>query len=246
MSIPDIRLTVVYDNYSCRDDLRTAHGFACLVDGLPKTILFDTGGDGEILLNNLEHLGRTPQELDIVFISHAHWDHSGGLFTLLHQNPDLTVYVPVAVSKIFRDHVEMLGARAVAVDEAREITAGAYSTGQLGGEELERQMREQAIILDCGRTIAVLTGCAHPGIAAIAARAGEIHGKPISLLLGGFHLMDDEPAVVDRVIGDLRDLGVQKVGTSHCTGEEQIDHIRRSWGSDFVEFNAGTTVWPTT
>ena len=50
----DVEILVVYDNYSCRSDLETAWGFSCLIRGMEKTILFDTGGSGALLMRNME------------------------------------------------------------------------------------------------------------------------------------------------------------------------------------------------
>jgi 7,8-dihydropterin-6-yl-methyl-4-(beta-D-ribofuranosyl)aminobenzene 5'-phosphate synthase len=57
-----------------------------------RSILFDTGGDGRMLLANMAALGFNPEELDAVVLSHAHSDHTGGLADLLGANPDVTVY----------------------------------------------------------------------------------------------------------------------------------------------------------
>lgn len=43
-----LTLTIVYDNNGYDQRLETRWGFSCLIEGLEKTILFDTGGDGVI------------------------------------------------------------------------------------------------------------------------------------------------------------------------------------------------------
>ena len=61
-------------------------------------MLFDTGQSGTVLLHNLELLGAHPSTIDALAISHAHYDHTGGLSALLERvrpatplyaNPDL-------------------------------------------------------------------------------------------------------------------------------------------------------------
>jgi 7,8-dihydropterin-6-yl-methyl-4-(beta-D-ribofuranosyl)aminobenzene 5'-phosphate synthase len=44
---------------------------------LDKTILFDTGGNGDILLANMQRLGLEPQGVNAVVFSHIHADHTG-------------------------------------------------------------------------------------------------------------------------------------------------------------------------
>ena len=58
---PQLRITVVFNNVPYQTGLTTAWGFSCVIEGPEKTILFDTGADGDLLLANLEWLGIEPQ-----------------------------------------------------------------------------------------------------------------------------------------------------------------------------------------
>ena len=78
-----VELTVVYDNYLAQAGLQTAHGFACVVRAADRTVLFDTGGSAQILLENIEKLGIDLAEIHAVVLSHTHWDHIGGLDAVL-------------------------------------------------------------------------------------------------------------------------------------------------------------------
>jgi len=73
--------------------LETAWGFSCLVDGLEKTILFDTGGNSSMLLSNMRKLGVDPQKVEIIVISHLHSDHVGGLRGFLEKDHNLNVFL---------------------------------------------------------------------------------------------------------------------------------------------------------
>jgi len=92
-----MRIAVIYDNEALLN-LKSGWGFSCLVEN-EKKVLFDTGWDGTILLSNLKALGINPKDIDIVVLSHDHWDHIGGLAQLLDVNPDVDVYVPSSFSK---------------------------------------------------------------------------------------------------------------------------------------------------
>ena len=52
-----MKITIIYDNETCREDLKADWGFACLVEVYGKNILFDTGAKGDILLENMKILG---------------------------------------------------------------------------------------------------------------------------------------------------------------------------------------------
>jgi len=52
-------------------------------DREPVTILFDTGASASLLRHNLETEGPPTTDIDTVFLSHCHRDHTGGLSALL-------------------------------------------------------------------------------------------------------------------------------------------------------------------
>ncbi len=66
------------------NDLWSQFGLSMLVDvyyqdkGL-KRILFDTGWSSEPLLHNMEELNISPASIDMLVLSHCHYDHTGGL-----------------------------------------------------------------------------------------------------------------------------------------------------------------------
>ncbi|MBN1814967.1 MAG: MBL fold metallo-hydrolase, partial [Anaerolineae bacterium] len=61
------------------------HGLAFLVEIGDGRVLFDTGQSGTVLLHNLAVLGVDPATIDALVISHAHYDHTGGLPALLER-----------------------------------------------------------------------------------------------------------------------------------------------------------------
>ena len=84
-----MKITFVYDNYTSFPNLTAAWGFSCLIEHKKKTILFDTGGDGTILLANMGKSGINPKEIDLIVLSHIHGDHVGGLHSILEKNHDV-------------------------------------------------------------------------------------------------------------------------------------------------------------
>jgi 7,8-dihydropterin-6-yl-methyl-4-(beta-D-ribofuranosyl)aminobenzene 5'-phosphate synthase len=61
------------------------HGFSALATARSgdhtATVLFDIGPYGEVWLGNAERLAVDLSSIDVVFLSHWHWDHSGGITT---------------------------------------------------------------------------------------------------------------------------------------------------------------------
>ena len=59
----DMTMRIVYNNIAYDNELTCGWGMGCVIEGLEKTILFDTGGDGTILLSNMERMGIDPEEI---------------------------------------------------------------------------------------------------------------------------------------------------------------------------------------
>jgi 7,8-dihydropterin-6-yl-methyl-4-(beta-D-ribofuranosyl)aminobenzene 5'-phosphate synthase len=234
---PPLRITVVYNNVPHSPGLATAWGFAAVIEAGAHTLLFDTGGDGPTLLVNLRRLGIDPASIDTIVLSHIHGDHTGGLDDFLARRPDVTVYLPRSFPAAFCGGVERRGARVEKVGGARRLFANVHSTGEMGDGT-----REQALIIDTPTGLAVMTGCAHPGIVEIARAARAYLRKDIALLMGGFHLLGRAPEANRATIKALRRLGVRKVAPSHCTGDEAIGMFHAAWGDDFLAGGCGAVI----
>jgi 7,8-dihydropterin-6-yl-methyl-4-(beta-D-ribofuranosyl)aminobenzene 5'-phosphate synthase len=77
------------------------HGLSFLIEVEGKRLLFDTGQSGTVLLHNLAVLDVNPATIDTVAISHAHYDHTGGLEALLkHLHPGTPLH---AHADLFRE-----------------------------------------------------------------------------------------------------------------------------------------------
>ena len=237
--VPQARITftVVFDNRPFKDGLDASWGYSCLVRGPQKTILFDTGADGRILLGNMKKLGIRPSMVDVVFLSHKHWDHAGGLKRVLEASDGAPVFLPAACPDDFKCEINAVGGAVVAVDRPQAVCSRAWSCGQLGGK-----MTEQALVIDTDYGAVVLTGCAHPGIVEIVEKIHRIGQSDIALLMGGFHLRDSTQGEVRRIIRHLRRMWVLRVAPSHCTGEDAIATFRQEYGPDFLEAGVGATI----
>lgn len=85
-------LTCVVDNETTSPVLKREHGLSFWIESADGVVLFDTGQTAEALFNNLERLGLLVSKIGAVVLSHAHYDHTGGLAALLDKRPGLPVY----------------------------------------------------------------------------------------------------------------------------------------------------------
>lgn len=230
-------LVTLYDNYQHVSQLRTGWGFSCLIGTENKTLLFDTGGDSQTLLGNMEKLGIAPGEVDLVFLSHIHEDHVGGLEGFLKENPNVTVYIPASFPNSLRDKIKEAGADFVGVGSPQEITDVMSSTGELRGPP-----KEQSLMISTDKGLVVITGCAHPGIVRIVEKAKNLTGKDIHLVIGGFHLSGASESRLMNIVSSFRKLGVQKVAPSHCSGDRTRQLFQEEYGDAYIGNGVGRVI----
>ncbi len=239
-ALNELTIRVVHDNYPCADSLRTAWGFSALVTGPEKTILFDTGSDGTLLLQNMASLQVEPAGIDTVVLSHIHADHTGGLTGFLKANARVEVYVPRSFPARVKGVVRGYGATIVEVTTSREICPNVYTTGVLG-----RLIKEQALIVRTQRGLVVLTGCAHPGIVRIVEEVESLHPENILLVMGGFHLEWATKGRVERIVAAFEEHGVRYVAPTHCSGERARHLFQQHYGEGHIDAGAGKTIFLT-
>jgi 7,8-dihydropterin-6-yl-methyl-4-(beta-D-ribofuranosyl)aminobenzene 5'-phosphate synthase len=97
------RVTILYDSFSKSPSLTMDWGFATLVEYSGKRILFDTGGNSDILARNAAAKNIDLSKLDFVVMSHRHGDHMGGLAYVLKVNPHVKIYAPKERSGVYGD-----------------------------------------------------------------------------------------------------------------------------------------------
>ncbi len=233
----DLIITVVYDNNPYNEILETAWGFSCVIKGLDKTILFDTGGDGEILLDNMEKLGVNPGEIELVVLSHIHGDHVGGLESLLEENPEVVVYLLRSFPGSFKDDIKNYGTKIVEVENPLEITKNAYSTGVLGV-----LIKEQSLILRTEKGLIVITGCAHPGIVKIVSKAKDLLDEDVLFVMGGFHLGGESKREIEKILSDFKELGVRYAGPCHCSGSTARGLFEKEYKKNFIKVGVGRVI----
>lgn len=230
--VESVVLISVYDNYRTEPRLKTGWGFATVVKTPNEIILFDTGGDSETLLFNMKEMEIAPGSIDTIFVSHIHADHAGGLEGFLEKNNHATVFIPSSFPDSVRTMITDKGARFVDVSGPRQICGFAFSTGELYGPP-----QEQSLIINTTNGLVVITGCAHSGIVSIVENVTQMFPEEkVYLALGGFH----SPPIA--AVKALRQLGVQNVAPSHCTGDRAIAAFQEQYGAHFIEYGVGRTI----
>ena len=211
-----MKVTIIYDNTVYKEGLRADWGFSCLVEVKNTSkILFDTGANGSILLSNMKKLGIDPKSIDEVFISHAHFDHTGGLSAFLEVNNNVKVYVPVSFRGIRGVK------KVIAINKPQKIHENVFSTGVLDGIE-------QSMAVKTDKGIVIIAGCSHPEMTHILDTVSPF-GK-VYAIIGGLHGF--------REYDLFKDLEV--ICPTHCT--QHIAEIRSLYPEKYIEGGAGRII----
>lgn len=228
-----LSITIVYDNNGYREGLMPDWGFSCLIKGTEKTILFDTGKEGGILLENFGKLNENPKQIDCVVISHNHPDHIGGLLPFLAVNNNVTVYLPNPTIAITQ-RILAQKAKYLKTDQPTRVCKGVFLSGAMG-----EGIKEQSLIVNTPMGLILIVGCSHPGILNVMKKVQELFRRPLYLVIGGFHTMPESEEGMRNVIRQFKTLGVRKVGPAHCTDIRAKERFKTAYGKDYIQMGVG-------
>ncbi len=234
-----MEVKIVFDNTNLNEKFIPGWGFSCMVD---KTVLFDTGEKWEFLYKNMEALDIDISKIETVVISHDHWDHTGGLWGLLEKKDGLDVYGCTNFSEEFKKKVISLGGNLIPVEKLTAIKDDIFATGEIEGNYRGSYIAEQALLIKKNEGIIIITGCSHPGIVKIIKNVKEnFPEERITFVFGGFHLMNKDTREIELIVKNFRELGVEKVGPTHCTGYEAQRIFKNEYKDNFINIAAGKT-----
>ncbi|MDD5439805.1 MAG: MBL fold metallo-hydrolase [Candidatus Omnitrophica bacterium] len=205
-------------------------------------VLFDAFGDPAVLLGNMRKFNVDTAKIKYIILSHDDWDHTAGLWQLLPDRKDISVYICPGFKQEIKDKIASFGVKLIEAGTTIHIKGAMYSTGELYGESGGRKIYEQSVVIKTADGLAVLCGCAHPGAVNIVRHVNERFQGSVHLLIGGFHLKDNTDEVNLDVIKDLQKLGVRRIAPMHCTGTRAVAAMRGAFGQGFMKIREGDTI----
>jgi len=95
----DIRITILTENTALKAGLKAKHGLSFWIEYGNKKILFDTG-QSDLILHNARTLGIDISRTDAIILSHGHYDHTGGLPSVLNIASKVMIYLHPAATEM--------------------------------------------------------------------------------------------------------------------------------------------------
>lgn len=211
-----MKLTVLSENTSVSDALEHEHGLSIYMESAERRILFDTGA-GCIFKSNAEKLGIDIAAVDLLVISHGHYDHGGGLRSFLEVNSRAKIYLhkqafEAHYSKRAKGTVDIgldqtllpnerfvFCGEQLAIDENIEIfsrvkqkrlfpSCNATLRMKRGDEFVPDDFaHEQNLVIRSNGKTVLIAGCAHKGIVNIVDACRDRLGQYPDYVIGGFH-----------------------------------------------------------
>ncbi len=228
-----MKFSIVFDNYIANDRLESFWGFSLMIEDY---FLFDTGSNGRALVRNMAKMGFSLQELKYLFISHPHWDHIGGIDSVIDENRLMSLFLPDSLSKFYVRDLRKLSREVKVISNPQKLFGKFYSTG------IMEPIGEQSIIIEEEDFLIVVTGCAHPGVVNIIKRAIDMLKKPVLYVIGGFHLMRSTEEEINNVIKNLKSLGVEYVTPTHCSGDLAIEMFKDVYKDNYIPGGVGRII----
>ncbi len=215
------------------------HGLAFYIETAKHRVLFDTGAT-DAFVANAKTLGIDLTLMDMVIISHGHYDHTGGLLAFSKINPSADIYIhKKALGEFYNTkhgQPKYIGAdKRIAdipsltftegdteIDGELSLFSGASGTRLMprGNGTLKEKCcgelvvdsfsHEQYLRMVSGEAEILVSGCAHRGIVNILDAYKEKYGKYPTHVIGGLHTLLPEYTDEDTEI-------IQKTADELCS-----------------------------
>ncbi len=98
-----------------------------------------------------------------------------------------------------------------------------------------------AMAIKTEQGLVIILGCSHRGMINTINHLQQITGETrVYCVIGGTHLMAASPERLAKTTADLRQIAVQRLGVSHCTGFQASSWLAQEFPDIFFLNNTGT------
>lgn len=212
-----MRIVTVIENTYGNNECSFEHGLSIYVETEKHKLLLDTGAT-DAFAENAEKLGIDLKDIDIVVLSHGHYDHAGGILPFSKINTKAKIYMQKGAKGDFYH-----GERYIGIDKCiLKLSSVSVVQGDLKiDDELflytgvdgkrflpksnqglcilnQSQMiqddfsHEQYLVVTCEGKSILISGCAHNGILNILDKYRNLYQRVPDVVISGFHMMKND------------------------------------------------------
>lgn len=88
---------------------------------------------------------------------------------------------------------------------------------------------EQSLVFETGKGLVICNSCCHGGVDNIIEEVKQTFpGKKVYALIGGLHLYKASDEEVLALAEKMRETGIEKIYTGHCTGERAVELLKQN------------------
>ncbi|MBN2652050.1 MAG: MBL fold metallo-hydrolase [Spirochaetales bacterium] len=246
-----MEIILLSENLTYKSFLRSEHGFSALIRHKGKKILFDTGAS-ELFYENAVAMQVDLTDVGTLILSHAHYDHCGGVKKLLEINPKINIvtgpnffHKKYSKNSVYRG-INFLNEEITnhcEVSEPTEILDGLYvfpkpkiinkfdthyasMTKEIDGKFIQDDFEEEIFLcIKENEKILLINGCAHNGITNSMLACRDYFGKFPTDILGGCHMLNENPQTIDKITEFLLE-SKSNFHLCHCTGVDFFAKLR--------------------
>lgn len=241
--------------------MKAEWGFSAYIDA-KEPVLMDSGQSDIAFRNMLVRGLELPQKM---VLSHGHYDHTGGLMSVLRPKMKLYTHPHAFLPRFYkgmhvgipfvRERIEAM-AEVVEVTEPQEVAKDVWMLGEVQRKHEQALLEDSYIVVDGEKqfdgllddtSVAVKTdkglllvlGCCHAGLRNTVEWAEEVVGDEVKYIVGGTHLIAFKPSELPEIIKWL-DAIIEKIAPCHCTGLGYEFVLKEKLGEKYVMVGSGS------
>lgn len=240
-----MRIVTLVENSAGAEGCIAEHGLSLYIETAKHKLLLDAG-QSDAVIKNAKTLGIDLTDVDRLFLSHGHYDHSGGIIAFHEMNPTASIIMHRRAPERHYNHRKFIGIdpRILEIENLRLIDGNMRIDNELflfsgvtgkkyvpeGNKRLlmyqgtkkvpDDFAHEIYLVVSCEGKNILISGCAHNGIVNIVERYEEIFGSYPDIVISGFHLRKKHWPYRARDLKTITDTAkaLLKTGSLYFTG----------------------------
>ncbi len=241
--------------------MKAEWGFSAYIDA-GEPVLMDAGQSDIAFRNMLNFQLPLPEK---VVLSHGHYDHTGGLMSVLRPKMKLYAHPHAFLPRFYKGmHVGIPFVRerissVVEIVEQKdpvEVAKNVWMLGEIprkheealledsfivvdGKKEDDRLLDDTSIAVKTDKGVLLVLGCCHAGLRNTVEYAEEVTGDEVKYIVGGTHMIAFTQQELPEIISWI-DRKVEKIAPCHCTGLANEFVLKEKLGDKYVMVGSGS------